>query len=113
MIRKFCTLLALTVACLCTAIAPPLALATTVQDNQIPDAPRFEKIYVDAESVILAPEGIFFLDQEGLVCPARLVAVDAHGIYVIAAQKYYQCPVCGKWSNTGKCIYLPCPMYGK
>lgn len=72
--------------------------------------PRFEKIYVDAEQVHVIPEGIFFVSAENEWIAARLVSVDAQGIYVVAAS--YRCPGCGRWNGNNTCGNSDCPLYG-
>lgn len=72
--------------------------------------PRFEKVYVDPSSVLLTQEGVFFLTQDGRLQPARLVAVDTQGMYVI--RKSYQCPICRRRYPDNVCLTPTCPNKG-
>jgi|GEM_PF-6313640 len=70
-----------------------------------------EKIYVSPDCIYIYPEGIFYLNEIAEVVPARLVASDALGVYVVA--KYYRCPACGTYNRNNVCIKTTCPLYRK
>ena len=71
---------------------------------------HFEKVYVTPEQVVLVPEGIFFLSSEGILTAARLISVDAQGMYVVKA--YYRCSVCGRMNIDNICWNSSCTMFG-
>jgi hypothetical protein len=71
----------------------------------------FEKIYLSPDRILIYPEGIFYLNEAGDVVPARLVASDAAGLYIVAAA--YKCPACGRYNRDNICHNPQCPLNGK
>ena len=103
----------LTLVCFYSLLVPALAHSTANNDLPICGVPRFEKVYVGAENVIVASEGIFFLNEDGVARPAQLVAIDSHGVYVIVKMdELYHCPGCNRWSHGTYCKNEECPWKG-
>lgn len=98
--------------CCVEVLLPSIGMASDEQvSNYQTSAPHFDKIYLSYDRVIVLPEGIFFLSNDGELLPARLVASDAQGLYVVAA--FYQCPRCSRWFRSNKCENPACPLNGK
>lgn len=72
---------------------------------------HFEKIYVRPSQICIFPEGIFFMNDQGVPERCSLISLDNNGLYIITA--YYQCPGCGRWNNDGICLNKQCSLYGK
>lgn len=74
-------------------------------------APKSEKIYVTSDQILLIPEGIFYLGQEGDFEAVRIVGTDSQGLYII--RNAYYCPGCNRVTRNGICTNPRCSMYGK
>jgi len=86
------------------------AIEQLMQEQQM-KVPSYEKVYVSPDEVLIYPEGIFYLNESGEVAPARLVASDACGLYIVAAA--YKCPSCGRYNRNNVCHNPECPLNDK
>lgn len=103
----------LTLVCLFSLSTPAMARSAAHGDLPPCGTPRLEKVYVSAENVVVAAEGIFFLNEDGIAMPAQSVAIDSHGVYVfIYLDELYHCWECGRWSYGDTCQNPDCPLYG-
>lgn len=75
-----------------------------------------EKTYIMGEKTQVVKGGILIDLEEALILTPSLLT-DEEGVYfqkyrVVHRDAYYQCPACGRMSDTGKCINPSCPLYG-
>ena len=68
------------------------------------------KIYMPSEKIMIMPNGIFFMNEVGDVCPASMVSCDEGGIFVVSEG---ECFVCGpKYRHAPWCPYSDLPRKG-